>query len=171
MPLLSDDTLRLTPNDIARFKASFVIDKETGCWNWTRCKNGDGYAVLSINGRQYRASRVAYTIFKGQIPAYLLVCHTCDRPICVNPDHLFLGTPLDNVRDMVRKGRNVLPPKATPETVARGHRHYKTLLTLDQVAEIRERVSKGQIVLQIAAEMNLKYSQVYPVVRGRTWTK
>lgn len=75
----------------------------SGCLEWTGCLNRGGYG--RVGRGQHNASRVAYRLFKGD-PGDLLVCHSCDNPICVNPEHLWLGTPSDNMRDCVSKGRH-----------------------------------------------------------------
>ena len=79
------------------------------CWIYTGAVHHDGYGVIGIGrGRQFRAHREAYKTFVGEIPPGLLVCHRCDVPLCINPKHLFLGTPKDNTQDMIRKGRRYL---------------------------------------------------------------
>lgn len=80
-------------------------EPNTGCWLWTRHCNHRGYGSISIKDRTYRASRASYEAFIGPIPEGGMVCHRCDTPQCVNPDHLFLGTCQDNVIDAVKKGR------------------------------------------------------------------
>lgn len=76
-----------------------------GCWNYTAYKNADGYGRMRANGKKVLAHRFSYENKFGSIPSGLLVCHKCDNPSCVNPDHLFLGTDLDNVRDSIKKNR------------------------------------------------------------------
>lgn len=77
-----------------------------GCWLWTGKPNaGTGYGFLSQDGRYYPAHRLAYWYTVGPIPTGLQVLHTCDTPLCVRGDHLFLGTHLDNMQDKARKGR------------------------------------------------------------------
>jgi hypothetical protein len=76
------------------------------CLLWTGVTKRDGYGVIGIGrGKQYRVHRIAWEVKYGAVPQGLLVCHKCDTPLCVNVDHLFLGTPKDNTQDMIRKGR------------------------------------------------------------------
>jgi hypothetical protein len=82
------------------------VEDERGCLIWTRSKRGNGYAQLTLAGRrQVYGHRAAYMAYVGEIPAGKLVLHKCDVPACCNPDHLFVGTPKDNTRDCVSKGR------------------------------------------------------------------
>ena len=81
-----------------------------GCWLWTGHltdrKYGRQYGRISFEGKNISAHRLSYMIFKGVRPRMMFVCHKCDTPACVNPDHLFLGTNMDNVRDMISKNRH-----------------------------------------------------------------
>lgn len=102
-----------------RFAERYLVDKETGCWNWVANVNKKGYGIIAgeINGKRYvpkgqqmLAHRVSWIIFRGDIPHSdaahgTVVMHTCDNPRCVNPKHLRLGTQSDNVKDMIVKGR------------------------------------------------------------------
>ena len=81
-------------------------DKTESCWLWQALKNKTGYGVVNYNYKTQLAHRVAWTLTHGDIPAGLYVCHKCDTPGCINPDHLFLGTQLENMRDMASKGRS-----------------------------------------------------------------
>lgn len=85
------------------FLSKCTMNEETGCLNWLKAINSDGYGSY-INRR---AHRVAWELFKGTIPEGLCVLHQCDNPSCCNVDHLFLGTNADNSRDMVNKGRSL----------------------------------------------------------------
>jgi hypothetical protein len=85
------------------------INADTGCWDWTGSRNNQ-YGNIFIrweNGRgvMQQAHRASYELLFGEIPDGLVVCHKCDNPKCIRPDHLFVGTPQDNMDDMVAKGR------------------------------------------------------------------
>lgn len=88
-----------------------------GCWYWvgtiSRATSSDidPYGLFKYDGRKRLAHRVSYILHKGNFPKDLCVCHTCDNRLCVNPDHLFLGTKADNIADMVSKGRHAHGPR------------------------------------------------------------
>lgn len=86
------------------------VQKSDGCWNWTGGLSSKGYAILKGeggDGKRLQSSRVSWEIHNGPIPPGLFVCHRCDNPKCVRPDHLFLGTQTDNMQDCIRKGRHI----------------------------------------------------------------
>lgn len=102
---------------------------ECGCWLWTGAFSS-GYGSAMFQGKSKRAHRLSWEIFKGPIPDGVCVCHECDTPACVNPDHLFLGTKKDNADDRDLKGRN--KSNSMP-----GESHPLALLTEGDVREIR----------------------------------
>lgn len=83
------------------------IRKTDTCWFWTGYKDKLGRGEMRIRGRTVRAHVVSYMIHHGEVPAGKFVCHTCDVHGCVNPDHLYAGSPHDNHRDMIERGRYV----------------------------------------------------------------
>lgn len=104
---------RWAPEDaIVRFESKFTPEPNTGCWLWTASTKKNGYGRFGIGRTPHLAHRCAWVLFVGPIPEGAYVCHRCDTPSCVNPDHLFIGTPKDNVRDMMTKGRSKMvgPP-------------------------------------------------------------
>ena len=93
----------MTEKDIARFWQKVDRRSEKECWEWTASCVTAGYGYFSYRLKPEGAHRFSYLLHHGEIPKGMFVCHSCDNPKCVNPSHLFLGTNLDNVKDMVRK--------------------------------------------------------------------
>lgn len=112
-----------------RFWSKVDRSLSDGCWPWTASvrRKDEGYGAFWLDGRHRPAHRVAWELTFGQIPEGLVVCHRCDNPPCCNPEHLFLGTPLENNDDKVAKRRHPI-----------GERHHKAILTTADVLEIRE---------------------------------
>lgn len=103
------------------------VDKKGAdeCWNWTGARSGRmGYGCFNALGTQWKANRISWRVHHGECPGELFVCHKCDNPLCVNPDHLFLGTNADNVKDSIAKGRQY-PPHRSRMYCKRGHRFTK----------------------------------------------
>ena len=130
----------------------------SGCWEWTSPPHENGYGQFGIGGRSLRAHRVSWELHWGAIPDGLCVLHHCDNPICVRPDHLFLGTKLDNSRDAVRKGR-----------VARGTRVHGAKLNDELVEQLRERHVAGELVRDLAREVGMHVATLSAALRGETW--
>jgi hypothetical protein len=145
-----------------RFDAKVVPEPNSGCWIWTGATKELGYGVIGLGRRgdgTDKAHRVSYRLHCGEIPDGMAVCHRCDTPACVNPDHLFLGTLADNMQDCVAKGRNFIPDN-------RGERAAWSKLTSDAVAHIRKRVMTGP---EYGRLYGVSRSSVYQIWRGKNW--
>ncbi|KKK76925.1 hypothetical protein LCGC14_2858760 [marine sediment metagenome] len=88
-----------------RFNEKWIPVTETGCWLWMAHKNPNGYGTLRVDSVDFPAHRYSWMLHKGRIPEGLCVLHKCDTPLCVNPEHLWLGTKKDNTHDAIKKGR------------------------------------------------------------------
>lgn len=140
-----------------------------GCWPYEGTTYGSGYGRLTLSGTGRAAHRAAYELANGAIPPGMLVCHRCDNPPCCNPAHLFLGTPKDNTRDMIAKGRNGARTK--PGNFARGSDASRVALTEDDVRGIRLAASSGSISQRaLAARYGVTKSAVYSVIHRLTWS-
>lgn len=136
------------------------VDRTGACWRWTAGGNPDGYGITRVAGRRsVGAHRRAWELLRGEIPAGLQVLHTCDHRWCVRPEHLFLGTQLDNIADMVAKGRS-------RACGVRGERHHAARLTADDVRAIRASTESGRAVAQ---RYGITFGQVSHIRTGRKW--
>ena len=113
------------------------VKKSDRCWEWTAGRYVSGYGTFRHKNKSYYAHRMSYEFVIGPIPQGKHVLHKCDNPPCVNPDHLFIGTPLDNARDRAAKGRQVLNLKNLRKALP-GEGHYNAKLTWEKVRSIRK---------------------------------
>lgn len=131
---------------------------ETNCWEWTGLINKGGYGITHFDGGGRLAHRVSYMIYVGEIPDGLDVCHSCDNRKCINPEHLFAGTRLENMQDAVSKGRQ-----------ARGNKLPQTKLTEDAVVEMRTMRESGAKYIDLADKFGVSFSAIAAVITKRTW--
>lgn len=109
-----------SPSLSTRFAKSWIPEPNSGCWLWTGycIRNGTKNAravITGSDGSQFIAARISWFLHKGEDPSALYVCHHCDNPMCVNPDHLFLGSHIDNMQDSTNKGRRKKPRTHCPK--------------------------------------------------------
>lgn len=134
------------------------------CWEWTCRLNDKGYGIIGI-GRalnSIRAHRLSWALRYRSNPDKFLVCHKCDNPKCVNPNHLFLGTNKDNSQDMVKKGRGFEPPHNYDES----HHNVKFGLSVSHKIRTDPRPAEA-----LAAELGVSTKTIYRHRRGETWVK
>lgn len=140
------------------------VDKTShpgGCWIWTNCRDCDGYGHMHTPDGMTTAHRFSYRVHKGEIPKGMFVCHTCDVPACVNPDHLWIGTPQDNTSDMVKKNRH---------SCCFGEAVHTAKLTADRVAAIRTAYANGGRTLKsLGEEYGVDLSVIGKVVKRKQW--
>ncbi len=134
------------------------VDKTGACWMWTAGRFGDGYGAFTAH-RAVRAHRFSYEIHHGPIPDGMVVMHTCDVPLCVNPDHLTVGTSAENSADAARKSRR-----------PRGEKNVNAKLREVQVREIRLRYAAGGITQkELAAEYGVSCALISVIVTRKAW--
>lgn len=141
-----------------RLREKYVVDKATGCWNWTGKLMWHGYGRMEIDENQMYAHRASWFIHHGEIPDGLFVCHHCDNKKCVNPEHLYLGTAQQNMNDAVARNRFPL-----------GTKRKNTKLTEDQVVEIKIAIKRGDRDSEIARAYGRSDETIRGIRIGRTW--
>lgn len=139
------------------------VSKGESCWLWKGALTNNRYGQFGHRSAPSRyAHRVSYELHFGP-PGNLFVCHHCDNPSCVRPDHLFLGTAADNTSDMMKKNRNGHGRLA-------GSSHGNSKLTEQQVLEIRDRSLSGQSYREIAQMYKVTKSNIAAIVNRKTWS-
>ena len=129
------------------------------CWLFTGCVNNTGYGQIRHNGKTMLDHRVAYELITGEEPNGVLL-HTCDTPLCCNPEHLTVGTQRDNLQDMRNKGRGVNPPHVP------GEKCGMSKLTDTKVKEIR---SSDLTQRQLATIYGVSQPTIGKILRRETW--
>jgi len=127
------------------------------CWEWQGRIIKDGYGAFHLKGKRIIASRFAWILTYGEIPQGMCVLHKCDNPACVNPRHLFLGTPKDNMQDAVLKWRKS------------GPHNGRTKLSWPQVDTIRLLFQMGWSGYRLAKFFGVNYKTIWQILKGKTW--
>lgn len=146
-------------NIVDDFWGRVAIGGPDECWDWQAGGNSSGYGMFFYGGRMKYVHRLAWEFANKQIiPEGMYVLHSCDRKFCCNPAHLRIGTPADNMRDKVERGRS-----------AKGEQHNMCKLTEANVREIREMAASGQTQSAIAERFGVMQPQISRIVTGRRW--
>lgn len=151
-----------------RILRGVTFEPNSGCWLWLGCSRGDdekqhyGRMTVVADGKKKNVSahRMSYEAFVGCIPDGMEVCHQCDVSLCVNPNHLFVGTRQDNIDDREKKGRNV---------VSRGEDHGQAKITTSDVIMVKGLLHKGLPYAEIAARAGVPRQSVKDIAIGRRW--
>jgi hypothetical protein len=142
-----------------RFWIKAAVGTPHECWEWKACLLG-GYGRFRWRGASMLANRVAWELTNGPIPQGMFVCHRCDNPRCVNPNHLFLGTPKQNFDDMVEKRREKIR-----EARKRGHLSHAAKLSLNQMLAIKADTRSQRA---IARHYGVGKTTVFHIKNGNT---
>lgn len=137
------------------------VETKNGCWNFLGNKDKDGYGVFGYGrGTQLRAHRASFQFHKKTSIDGFLVCHSCDNPSCINPNHLFLGNAKDNTQDMIKKGRraNLI-----------GSNHPLSKLSDIDVICIKQQRLLGKNLKDIANQFGITFQTVSEICKGKTW--
>lgn len=148
------------------FLNNFETKGNDECWDWKGKSIKAGYGRLHFKSKYYSAHRFSYEYFIEKIPKDLWVLHKCDRPVCINPSHLFLGTVQDNNADCVKKGRHKTYPNAIKP---KGEMHKNAKLTDRNVKEIKYLIKKGYLDAEISSLFKITVSAINHIRNGRTW--
>ncbi len=147
-----------------RFHSGYEINSWTNdCWIWQRSKDKNGYGYIKKDKKTTKAHRVSYGLHYGEFPPELWVLHRCDNPSCVNPEHLFLGTALENNHDMIRKGRG-----RYPGAHLKGSTNGRSKLTEEDVLWIRSNYKWGSGP-QLALKYGVHVGVIRRVIQQRSW--
>lgn len=168
---ISESRLALPKPTIQEIKARFEAKMTKNgpehptlgrCWQWLASNISGEYGQFRSNQFDSAyAHRTSYELYVGPITDDLLVLHKCDNPSCVNPEHLFLGTQADNVRDMDNKGRRVISDISG--------NHYAAKLTIEQVRQIRMMASTGTSVETLMNQFNMSNAGISRIISRESW--
>jgi hypothetical protein len=151
---------------LERLEDKYIPEPNSGCWLWVGPVDPSGYARFTMPKARVAemAHRASWKLHRGDIPRGLICCHRCDTPTCVNPDHIFLGTYKENMRDASRKGR--MNWRGEERALLRGAHHPSAKLSASEVIAIRKSPEMG---VTLAREYGVTSTQISRIRRGISW--
>lgn len=155
---------RMGPMESVRFWAN--VDKSGECWEWAGTRNKQGYGVVTAFGCR-SAHRASWTEANGPIPRGMVICHKCDNPPCVRPDHLFLGTHAENMRDAISKGRMYF--QKHPEKVRGEANRFAKLTNAQAISILQARMEELATCEELAKANGVSTVVVQDLLAGRGW--
>lgn len=148
-----------------RFMRQVLPEPNSGCWLWMGYCSPYGRIRVTAHTAAVGAHRVSWEIHNGPVPDGMVVCHKCDTPSCVNPDHLFVGTYADNMKDAAAKGR-LNRPASDRRVMPKGERHHAVKLSADGVRQIRASQNSGRA---LSALYGVSEKQISRIRRRESW--
>ena len=150
---------------IKRFEDKYMTEPNTGCWLWLGVANKKGYGFMSIYGKNKQATHISLFIYKNILVSKGLdACHKCDNPICVNPDHLFVGTRKQNMLDCEKKGRSNNEAK-----VKKGEKNGRAKLSDSIVKKIIKELNDGRKCAYLSNKYKISHGSIWFIQKGVTW--
>lgn len=150
---------------IDRFESKIDKKDNNSCWEWTASRNKTNYGYFRIHPKTFLAHRISYLIYIGS-PDGLMVCHKCDNPPCVNPNHLFLGTNKDNMIDMAKKKRCTFQKNPMP-----GTKHPSHKINDGIVKSIRNEFDNSYgCITRLSNKYNISRKLVYNLIKRKSWS-
>jgi len=159
------------PIQLSRLKKQLMENvkiSEKGCWEWQRQIDKDGYGFWGLPSiKMQRVHRISWFLHNGKIPEDMLILHHCDNPPCCNPEHLYVGTVKDNLRDSIERG--LFPFGPNPKKAQKGEKNPKAKLTEDMVKYIRFLCDKGFNKKEMASFFNVHITAIRNILLKKTW--
>lgn len=142
-----------------RFYSKFIVNSENGCWEWAANRFPKGYGCFKLNGKSNAAHRISYKIHVGEIKERMVICHKCDNPCCVNPNHLFMGTQKENLQDRNLKGRSI-----------KGHKNGRCILTEKDIPIIKSLLKEKIDQRDIAKKFGVAQTTISSIKLNKSWS-
>jgi len=152
-----DKSKKITDKEVIKLFNEKIVKNNIGCWEWKGSRKTGGYGEARVLKKLMTAHILSYRIYKGGIINNLCVCHSCDNPICVNPDHLWLGTYKDNNNDKINKGRH---------GCLKGSKHPNSKLTENDVLHIR---SSKLSTIDLARLYKMTKTTIHDIRKRKQW--